>query len=108
MEDTLKRLLDAESRASEITRKAEQEAERIVQAARNEALKQQERFNERLPQIRQSLLEKAATRAEQSVAEMERRYDERVGALRGAAEKHEEEALDAAFDALLASRHPMP
>jgi V/A-type H+/Na+-transporting ATPase subunit G/H len=107
MEDTLKRLLDAESRASEITRKAEQEAERIVQAARNEALKQQERFNERLPQIRQSLLEKAHTRAEQSVAEMERRYDERVGALRGAAEKHEEEALDAAFDALLHSRHSM-
>lgn len=106
MEDTLKRLLDAESRASEITRKAEQEAERIVQAARSEAMVLQERFNERLPQIRQSLMEKAHVRAEQSVAEMERRYDERVSALRGAAEKHEEEALDAAFDALLLSRHP--
>lgn len=107
MQDTLKRLLDAEHRASGITRKAEQEAERILQAARDQAAMQQERFQQRIPEIRQSMLEKACARAQQTVAELERRSDERVGALRNAAEVHEEEALDAAFEVLLRSRHDM-
>ncbi len=101
MEDTLKRLLAAEKRASEITRQAEQESERIVQGALDEAQVQQERFVERLPQLRSAHMEKAALRAEQTIKEIERRYDERITALRTAAENHEEEALDAAFAYLL-------
>jgi len=101
MEDTLKRLLAAEQRASEITRQAEQQAENIVQGALNEAKVQQERFEKRLPQLRTSHMEKAAQRAEQTIKEIERRYDERIVALREAAEMHEEEALDAAFAQLL-------
>jgi len=101
MEDTLKRLLAAEQQASEITRQAEQDAERIVQAALSEAKVQQERFDQRLPQLRSSHMEKAGQRAEQTIKEIERRYDERISALRTAAENHEEEALDAAFAFLL-------
>lgn len=101
MEDTLKRLLAAEQQASEITRQAEQEADDIVQAALNEAKVQQERFDQRLPQLRSSHMEKAGQRAEQTIKEIERRYDERITALRAAAENHEEEALDAAFAHLL-------
>lgn len=101
MEDTLKRLLDAEKRAGNLTRKAEQQAERIVLDARREAGRQQERFDQRLPQLRQAFLDKAAQRAEQSIGELQRRYDERVGSLRSAAEQREEEALDAAFAQLI-------
>jgi|GEM_PF-2584425 len=101
MEDTLKRLLAAEQRASEITRQAEQDAESIVQAALNEAQVQQERFDQRLPQLRSSHMEKAGQRAMQTIKEIERRYEERISALRDAAESHEEEALDAAFAYLL-------
>lgn len=101
MEDTLKRLLAAEQQASEITRQAEQEAENIVQSALDDASVQQERFEKRLPQLRHSHLEKAQQRAEQTSKEIERRYEERIAALRDAAENHEEEALDAAFAFLL-------
>lgn len=101
MEDTLKRLLAAEQQASEITRQAEQEAENIVQSALDDASVQQERFEKRLPQLRNSHLEKAQQRAEQTSKEIERRYEERIAALRDAAENHEEEALDAAFAFLL-------
>ena len=101
MEDTLKRLLAAEQRASEITRQAEQEAENIVQAALSEAQVRQERFDQGLPELRSSHMDKAGQRAEQTIKEIERRYDERITALRDAAESHEEEALDAAFAYLL-------
>lgn len=101
MEDTLKRLLAAEQRASEITRQAEQQAESIVQGALDEAQVQQQRFDERLPRLRSSHMEKAGQRAEQTIKEIERRYDERITGLRNAAENHEEDALDAAFAYLL-------
>lgn len=101
MEDTLKRLLAAEQQASEITRQAEQDAEHIVQQALSESHKQQDRFEERLPQLRAVHLEKAVERAAQTVKEIERRYSERIVRLREAAELHEDEALDAAFAHLL-------
>ena len=104
MEDTLKRLLAAEQQASDITRKAEQEADNLVQAALNDAQVRQERFEEHLPQLRASHMEKAAQRAEQTIKEIARRYDERIAGLRDAAEMHEEEALDAAFAYLLNPR----
>jgi len=101
MEDTLKRLLAAEQQASEITRRAEQEADHLVEAALQEAQVRQERFEERLPKLRAAHMEKAEHRASQTVKEIARRFDERIGDLRAAAETHEEEALDAAFAYLL-------
>jgi len=101
MEDTLKRLLSAEQQASKITRQAEVEADQIVQTALSEARVQQERFEQRLPKIRESHLEKASQRAEQTIKEIEKRFDERIAGFREAAEANEEEALDAAFSYLL-------
>ena len=43
---------------------------------------------------------------QECVAEMERRFEERLTQLREAAEVHEESALDAAFDRLLGSEDP--
>lgn len=101
MEDTLKRLLEAENKASDLVHKAEAESDRIVQSAAAEAQQQEERFQGRIPELHAAFLEKSDQRARQTVAEMERRFDETLSQLREAAEAHEESALEAAFRTLL-------
>ncbi|MBK1703721.1 ATPase [Halochromatium glycolicum] len=101
MDDTLKRLLDAEMRAEKIAQEAEQEQERIIQAAMRDARTQDEHFTARVPDLHRSFINKAEERAEQTVAELKRRYDERHVQLRETAEKRENEALEAAFALLL-------
>lgn len=101
MEDTLKRLLAAESAASDLAEKAQADSERLVHTTLHEARQQEERFEARVPELHASFLEKSDQRAKQTVAEMERRFQERLGQLRDAAETHEEAALEAAFGALL-------
>ncbi len=101
MDDTLKRLLAAETAATELVEKAQARSERLVQSALHEAQQQEERFQARIPELHSSFLEKADQRAKQTVSEMERRFQERLTQLREAAETHEEAALDAAFRALL-------
>lgn len=101
MDDTLKRLLAAEGSASEMVAKAQADSERLVQATLQEARQQEDRFQARIPDLRASFLDKAEQRATQTVAEMERRFQERLVQLRDAAETHEEAALEAAFRELL-------
>ncbi|MCB1790764.1 MAG: ATPase [Gammaproteobacteria bacterium] len=101
MDDTLKRLLTAENAARELVEKAQADGEQRVNAATVEARQQEERFSARVPGLHASFLEKSDQRANQTVAEMERRFEERLGQLRDAAESHEEQALEAAFRAVL-------
>ena len=101
MEKTLQRLLDAEMRAEQIHQKANEAREKTIHEARLEARAEEERFDARLPELHNSFLEKASQRAEQTIAELKRRYDERHSELRKYAEAREEEALDAAFAVLI-------
>jgi vacuolar-type H+-ATPase subunit H len=101
MDDTLKRLLDAEMKAEKIARDAEQEQERIIQSAMREARSDEERFTARIPDLHRGFIDKAEERAEQTIAELKRRYDERHVQLRETAEQRENDALDAAFSLLL-------
>lgn len=101
MDDTLKRLLAAESAATDMVAKAQADGENLVQGALHEAKQQEERFQSRVPELHAAFLEKSDQRARQTVAEMERRFDERLVQLRSAAETHEETALEAAFRTLL-------
>ncbi|MFZ1576330.1 MAG: ATPase [Chromatiaceae bacterium] len=103
MDDTLKRLLEAEMRAEGLAQQAEEEAERLVQAAVAETKAQEERFRARIPDLHKGYIQKSQERAEQTVAELKRRYDERHVQLRNMAEEREEDALVAAFDLLLAA-----
>lgn len=103
MDDTLKRLLEAEMRAEGLAQQAEEEAERLVQAAVAEAKAQEERFRARIPDLHKGYIQKSEERAEQTIAELKRRYDERHVQLRNMAEEREEDALQAAFDLLLAA-----
>ena len=101
MDDTLKTLLVAENAASELVDNAQKEAEHMMQTALQEAHHQEERFEARVPELHAAYLEKSDQRAQQTVAEMERRFQERISQLRVDAERHEEAAIEAAFRELL-------
>lgn len=101
MDDTLKRLLDAEMKAEKIAQDAEQEQERIIQSAIRDARAEDDRFTARIPDLHRGFIHKAEERAEQTIAELKRRYDERHVQLRETAEQRENDALDAAFALLL-------
>lgn len=101
MDDTLKRLLAAEQAARELVEKAQADGELLVRTGAGEARQQEERFEARIPELHASFLEKSNQRAQQTVSEMERRFEERLSGLRDAAENHEESALDAAFREML-------
>ncbi|MDJ0806086.1 MAG: ATPase [Gammaproteobacteria bacterium] len=101
MEKTLQRLLDTEMKAEQIHQRANEERQRILQEAMLEARAEEDRFEARLPELHNGFLEKAQHRAEQTIAELKRRYDERHAQLRKYAEAREEEALDAAFAVLI-------
>lgn len=101
MDDTLKRLLDTEVRAEQIAKQADEERERVIQGALLEARAEEDRFEARIPDLRASFTEKAELRADQTVSELKRRYDERHTQLRTQAEERENDALDAAFALLI-------
>lgn len=101
MDDTLKRLLDAEMTAEKIAQDAEKEQEHLIQAAMRDARVEDERFTARIPDLHRGFINKAEERAEQTIAELKRRYDERHVQLRETAEQREEQALEAAFALLL-------
>ena len=99
MEDTLKRLLDAELRAEEVVAGAEAEREHLIDQALADPAEAQ--FEARLPELRASFLGKAEARAAQAVHELERRYAERSRQLREMAQQRESEALRAALELVL-------
>jgi V/A-type H+/Na+-transporting ATPase subunit G/H len=101
MDDILQRLLDAEMRAEKIAQEAEQERERIIQAAVADARAEDQRFTARIPDMHRSFIRKAGERADQTVAELKRRYDERHVQLRNLAEAREQDALDTAFELII-------
>lgn len=101
MEDTLKRLLAAEGRANEISQAAKISADKLIDDALRDAREREEHFQARLPELRAAFMDKAEKRAEQSIKELQRRYDERLAQLRALAETHENASLEAAFAQLL-------
>lgn len=103
MSDSLKDLLQAETEAEAIVADGEAERERIVQKALSDAREMERQFQERLPELHRSFLEKAQSRAAQTIEEMKLRNDERNKMLRELAARHEQEALDHALALILGS-----
>lgn len=101
MDDTLKRLLDAEMQAERLAREAEEEQERTIEQALADARADNDRFTTRIPDLHRGFIAKSEERAEQQIAELRRRYDERHVQLRDQAEQREEAALEAAFQILI-------
>jgi len=101
MEDVLKRLLEAEARAEAMVAEATAKRERIIRQATEEARAAELRFEQRIPEIQGSFAGKAQERAEQAIAELKRRYEERHKGLRALAERQAPEAVNAAVAILL-------
>ena len=101
MDDTLKRLIEAESQPEKMVQEAKMKREEITRKALDEARHAEQRFTDRVPELYASFLEKAEARAEQTIHELQRRYDERNKALRAMADAREQEAIEAALRQLL-------
>lgn len=101
MEDALQRLLETERRAEQIARNADQERERMISDALEEARREEVQFEARIPELHAALIEKAETRAAQTISELNKRCDERHVRLRQLAQERESEALQAAFGLLI-------
>ncbi len=102
MDDTLKELLEAEKRAEGIVQKGEQESEEIRRKARADAHAIEQQFISRIPDLHRSFSDKAGEKAEQTIAEIKLRYDERNKELRELADKHADEAVELAVRMILA------
>ena len=105
MEDALKRLLDAEGRASAIIEEANEERERLIAKALDDARVAEARFDSGCTDLRAPFIKEAQARADQAVTELTRKYEERQKGLRDLATRHEEEAVSAALGLLLDPRY---
>jgi len=101
MDDTLQRLLDAEMKAEQLAKEAEEQHGQTILAATNEARDLDDEFTGRIPEIQSSWVTRSEERAVKTIAEIERRYTERHERLRETAEAREDEALNAAFQILI-------
>jgi V/A-type H+-transporting ATPase subunit G/H len=101
MEDPLKRLLEAEARAQHIIDAASAERQRILDEALAAAREAEARFEAGRAELRAPFLREAHGRADQVVAELARKYEERQRNLRELASRHEQEAVEAALNLLL-------
>ena len=103
MDESIYDLLKVEQEAEQIVLNGEKQREAIRQKALDDANATIDQFNARLPEMHQSFLDKANERADQSIAELKLRYNERNQELRTLAEEHEEEALSESIKHLLNS-----
>jgi vacuolar-type H+-ATPase subunit H len=101
VEDTLKRLLEAEGRAETMVEEAKRERERLIDAALAEAREREARFEAGCDDLRAPFLHEAEERAEQAVAELARKYADRRRGLHELAARHRQEAVAAALALLL-------
>lgn len=101
VDESLKRLLDAEAKAEQVIAHADEERQKIIEQARHDVLALEQQHAKRVTDLRASFLEQAEQRAQQSIAELKRRHAERSAALRLSAQEREQHALDAAVNLIL-------
>ncbi len=101
MKNVLQRLLDAELKAQEIVDSAKQERDRLVNEARDEVKRAEQRFEVRVPEIHSSFTNKAKERAQTQINELERRYQERREHLIEISELYQQQAISDVLDLIL-------
>lgn len=100
VDETLKRLLDAEAKAEQIVARADEQRQTIIEQAKLEALALEQQHAGRIDEIHASFLTQAEQRAEQAINTLHKRYAEQETALRALAERYEKQALDEAVNLL--------
>lgn len=95
VDETLKRLLDAEAKAEAAVVRADEERQSIVEQARRDAGAAEQQHAARMAELHASFLAQAEQRAQRSIADLQQRHAEQAAALRAAARLNERQALDA-------------
>ncbi len=103
VDETLKRLLDAEAKAEQVVARADEERQAIIEQARQEAHTTEVHHDKRVAEIHAAFHAQAEQRAQQSVAELQRRYAEHILALRASAKRQEQQAIEDALALLTGS-----
>ena len=98
------RLLDAEERAEKIVSDARSHRDEIIDTTLKQVTQEEQRFEQRIPEIHETFRSRAMQRADQVVDEIKRRYAEKVTNLRELAEQRENDALAAALSILTKSK----
>ena len=101
MDDTLKRLLDAEVRAEALVDEAKAQAEQMARQALEDARGREQEFHDRTPEIRNAMLEKARERASKELDALQNRQEAHAAEIRAAAEAHRRDAIDAAVGLII-------
>lgn len=101
MEDTLKRLLEVETQAEQLVNEATQTREQKIQHALHAAHQTEREFEAKQPELYASFVEKAEAHAQQTIAELQKRYEDKKDHLRELAEQNQQNALDAAVALLM-------
>lgn len=96
IDETLKRLLDAEIEAERVLARADKERLQIIEQAKREAQAVEQKQAAHIADVHTSVLAQAELRAQQAIAEMQRRYSEQFLTMRTSAQRHEQQALDEA------------
>jgi len=105
MENVLQRLLDAELKAQGIVEHAKTERDRLVNEAREEVKRAEQRFEARIPEIYASYTDKAEERAQVQINELERRYQERRNRLIQLSHQHQQQAIEDVFNLLVNAKN---
>lgn len=105
-DETLKRLLDAESKAEEVVAHASDERQAIIEQARREAATAEQQHAGRISEIHAAFLVQAEQRAQQTIAAMQQRHAEQISSLRASAQRHESQALDEALALITGTEQP--
>lgn len=98
MENTLKRLLTVEMEAEQLVAQAQTEREQIIQQALQSAHQAEQAFQAKIPELQANWVTKAEVRADQTIAELNKRYEEKQQHLRHLAEENQANALTAALN----------
>ena len=98
MENVLQRLLNAELKARVIVENAKKERDRLVNEAREEVKRAEQRFELRVPEIHTSFTDKAEERARTQINELDRRYHERRDILIEVSKQNKQQAIDDALN----------
>lgn len=106
VDETLKRLLEAEAKAEQIVARAEEERRAIIDQARHEALVAEQQHTRHIAGIHASFLAQAEHRAQQTIATLQHRHAEQVQELHASAQRHEQQALDEAVALLVGTVKP--
>jgi vacuolar-type H+-ATPase subunit H len=103
-DESFQALLDAENQAERLIEEARNYRDELLEKTLHETRDQEARFEERIPEIRESALRRTIQHAEQVISDYQNRHDERSIDIREQAEDREQEALNSAFHRFLDSQ----